>query len=345
MSIEKVAKLAGVSNSTVSRVINNHPRVAPETKRAVQQAMEQLSYSPSARRPGRKPQNHAESVNIGFLVLGAAEGSSTPGFSNLLRGVSANATRSNLHLTFSHLPLPDNLPGQIAAQRFSGVLLHGAIPTGDALEGLQSLPTVWLMGNRQAPTWGDRVMPDIFAVGEIASRHLIGEGHQRLAYMNLDDGHWALHGYGVAFVGSAVAAGREVHLLSSERMLVPKGYWQPYRPEAVKELVDRFVTLPERPSGLLIADSMQAAMLQPALQKAGVTIGEGGVQILTCNNEDPYLMGLNPRPFVIDTRIEAVGRRGIDQLIWRMSHPDEERISSTVEPRLKQPPAGAAAVH
>ena len=52
MSITRVAKLAGVSSSTVSRVINRHPRVAPETALSVQKAMQQLGYTPSARRPG-----------------------------------------------------------------------------------------------------------------------------------------------------------------------------------------------------------------------------------------------------------------------------------------------------
>ena len=55
MSISKVAKLAGVSSSTVSRVINNHPRVAPETAENVRKAMRALSYTPSDRRPGPKP--------------------------------------------------------------------------------------------------------------------------------------------------------------------------------------------------------------------------------------------------------------------------------------------------
>ena len=55
MSISKVAKLAGVSSSTVSRVINNHPRVAPETVQSVKKAMKELGYVPSDRRPGPKP--------------------------------------------------------------------------------------------------------------------------------------------------------------------------------------------------------------------------------------------------------------------------------------------------
>jgi DNA-binding LacI/PurR family transcriptional regulator len=71
MSITRVAKLAGVSSSTVSRVINNHPRVAPETAEAVRKAMEKLNYTPSDRRPGPKPslRTRTGAANIAFLVL------------------------------------------------------------------------------------------------------------------------------------------------------------------------------------------------------------------------------------------------------------------------------------
>src|SRR5262252_5724749 len=74
VSISKVAKLAGVSNSTVSRVINNHPRVAAETVQSVRMAMKELGYVPSVRRPGPKPLARAQrpASSIAFLVMGTS---------------------------------------------------------------------------------------------------------------------------------------------------------------------------------------------------------------------------------------------------------------------------------
>ena len=46
-SIKDVAKRAGVSTATVSRVLNNHPSVVPETRQAVRDAMDYLCYVPS----------------------------------------------------------------------------------------------------------------------------------------------------------------------------------------------------------------------------------------------------------------------------------------------------------
>ncbi|HEY5157766.1 MAG TPA: LacI family DNA-binding transcriptional regulator, partial [Anaerolineales bacterium] len=47
-TIKQVAKLAEVSTQTVSRVINDRPDVAPETRQRVQQVIEELKYQPSA---------------------------------------------------------------------------------------------------------------------------------------------------------------------------------------------------------------------------------------------------------------------------------------------------------
>src|SRR3954470_7537650 len=136
MSISKVAKLAGVSSSTVSRVINNHPRVAPETAQAVRKAMQSLSYTPSERRPGPKPSFRSRSgvANIAFLVLGTSRSRATPAFEDLLRGVSAGASKNDLNLIFNHVSEADHLPGRIFDQRIDGVLLHGVIPEGELRE-------------------------------------------------------------------------------------------------------------------------------------------------------------------------------------------------------------------
>jgi LacI family transcriptional regulator len=46
LTIRQIAKLAGVSHSSVSRVLNNHPNVSPETREQVQKAINQTGYQP-----------------------------------------------------------------------------------------------------------------------------------------------------------------------------------------------------------------------------------------------------------------------------------------------------------
>jgi LacI family transcriptional regulator len=345
MSISKVAKLAGVSSSTVSRVINNHPRVAPETAQSVRRAMQSLGYTPSERRPGPKPATRTRSSlgNIAFLVLGASGNRATPAFQDLLRGVSIGASRHELNLIFHHVADPNRLPQRVLEQRVDGILLHGVTPQGEAREYLRRIPTVWLMGNVRRPDWGDQVLPDGYAIGEVAAKYLTTRGHRRLAYLNLDAGHWALRMYGHAFASAAQEQDAEVSRL--EQTSDPSaGYWHDYSGEAVEGLVGRYVDLKEPATGIFIAEDMQAAILQPALQKRGVKIGPGKVEVISCNNETPYLVGLTPKPAVIDIRVESIGRRAVEQLMWRMDHPDvPERIITAIEPMVVQADEFAAA--
>jgi DNA-binding LacI/PurR family transcriptional regulator len=348
MSITRVAKLAGVSSSTVSRVINKHPRVAAETAESVRRAMQELGYTPSDRRPGPKPQSrqHANQRNIGFMVLGTSGSGATPAFEYLLRGVSAGAAaHEEVDLTFSHIPDPEEANGRILDQRIDGILLHGAIPGPGVRERLRRIPTVWLMGNRTRPDWGDQVLPDGFGIGDLAAKHLLQRGHRHLAFFNLDETHWSLRMYGYSFAAAASGAdgGATVERVELPRQSA-RDYWRDYSIESAQQLVERYLKLPSRPTGIFVAEDRQVAIIQPALQKQGVEIGPGKVEIVSCNNEQPYLIGLMPKPAVIDIRAESIGRRGLEQLLWRLEHQSvPERIITTIEPTIILPHATADA--
>jgi DNA-binding LacI/PurR family transcriptional regulator len=70
--VEDVARVAGVSRQTVSRVLNEHPHVAPGTRRRVRAAMDELRWAPdpAARALGRR--SGARSVALAGVV-GAGE--------------------------------------------------------------------------------------------------------------------------------------------------------------------------------------------------------------------------------------------------------------------------------
>jgi DNA-binding LacI/PurR family transcriptional regulator len=339
MSINDVARLAGVSSSTVSRVINNHPRVAPETADAVKKAMRELGYTPSDRRPGPKPslRTRTGAATIAFLVFGTSRNRATPAFEQLLHGVSLGASNYDLNLVFAHVPNSEDLPSRILDEKVDGLLLHGALPPAALRERLKRIPTVWLMGNRRRPEWGDQVMPDGYEIGDLAAKYLVGRGHQHLAFFDLDANHWPFRVYGHAFATSGAEQGATVHMIEHARQPT-NDYWQAHSPEAVDVLVQRYLKLSPRPTGIFVADDMQVAIIQPALQRAGVEIGRGRVDVVSCNNERPYLIGLSPTPGVIDIRAESIGRRGVEQLVWRLEHPGVvERITTTVEPFVVDP--------
>jgi LacI family transcriptional regulator len=275
MSINKVAKLAGVSNSTVSRVINNHPRVAPETEQSVRRAMKKLNYTPSDRRPGPKPasRHRADKADIAFLVFGTTSERATPAFEDLLRGVSNGASANGLDLAFNHVPDAQHLPSNALDRRLDGVILHGALPGPEVRERLRGLPAVWLMGNRRRPDFGDQVMPDSYTIGELAANYLVDRGHQHVAFLNLDGDHWPLRLYQQAFLAAAQIAGVQIDSVVLSGPPDAPGYWAGHSPAKVQSLVTQFLSRRPHPTGCFVADDMQIALIQPALQAAGVEVG------------------------------------------------------------------------
>jgi hypothetical protein len=63
------------------------------------------------------------------------------------------------------------------------------------------------------------------------------------------------------------------------------------------------------------------------------------VELVSCNNEQPHYAGLAAEPARIDIRPEAIGRRGVEQLMWRMRRGPEvpERVRVMVDPVLIEP--------
>lgn len=346
MSITRVAKLAGVSSSTVSRVINNHPRVAPETADSVRKVMAKIGYTPSANRPGPKPANRVrpQSDPYRFAVLGGGvrPGQSSPGFEQLMQGIANAIAKHNAELTFISVPdSADAFEQRLQQARVNGIFTHGFF-LGPIRSKLVAYPCMTLMGNRRRPDFGDQVMQDPYAVGELAARYLMDRGHKLLCFFNMDSSHWAIHLYGHAFEATAQAGGARVLGLETERRTAPDVHAD-FGAEAVEKLVRSYLALPERPTGIFVAEDAQTALLQPALQRAGVELGPGKVEIVSCNNERPYLMGLSPFPATIDIRIPTISARGVEQLVRRVEDAGaslEERVITLIQPRMVLPEAG-----
>jgi DNA-binding LacI/PurR family transcriptional regulator len=360
MSLQRVAQLAGVSTSTVCRVVHEHPSVAGETASAVRAAMQRLSFTPSIRRPrksylpikhnGHSGDGHVAAA-LGFLVLGTSGANAAPAFEKLLRGVSAACNDDGLSLKIGFVSSAAHLPQWLLNREIGGLLLHGDQPADLAGDRLRSLPTVWLMANRRRPSWGDQVMPNNAVIGDLAAKYLIRRGHRRLAHLGVGGGAWSLRLRSFAFQHAAEDAGATARVLDGppgQSTIAAMGmtaagtdYWNSDGLAAaadamVGELLAGGSLLA---TGLFVAEDRLLPLVDHALRARGIRSGAGGdVEIISCNNEQPHHIGLQSQPAVIDIHPEAIGRRGVEQLIWRTRNRDvRERVRTMVDPTLVEP--------
>ena len=192
ITIEHVAKAAGVSRQTVSRVINRGPNVKPAVRERVEAAVEELGYVPnlSARRMGGAKSYLIMAVNDRQRTLenwGAGRGNDW--VDRMLYGGMTECEKHGYHMVFELIDAdpakaPRQLSNAIAALRPDGVILTPPHSDNDQLLGLLADRQVAVA--RIGRTEGDGpvdVFMDEDAAGEEAAQHLIDLGHERIAFL------------------------------------------------------------------------------------------------------------------------------------------------------------------
>lgn len=196
-NIKDVARAAGVSVSTVSRVINDSAAVVPEKKQAVLKAMAEMKYQPNTL--ARALVNNRTDC-IGLLV-GEID---SPFFGQLMAGVHRVVMDAGKHVIVTagyHKPeLERSSIRFLQERRCDGLIIHSkALPDEEIIELFQQDTPVMVI-NRLIPGWEDRcVYLDNEYGAYLATRHLIGKGHRKIAYIGtnieIEDGNHRVKGY------------------------------------------------------------------------------------------------------------------------------------------------------
>ena len=190
-TIRDVAKLADVSISTVSRVINGSKRVSPQLRAKVERAIDTLGFTTNSLARGLKS---SQSNCIGVILPAL----SRIFFTSVLEGISQTAKRYgySLQISESHdsLETEENLVRYYAAQWVDGIILASVAfdsnPRSrqycDYLAGLEKngkpIPVVTLEYPCLNPMV-DSVVVDHFAAAVCAVNHLLDLGRSRLLHI------------------------------------------------------------------------------------------------------------------------------------------------------------------
>ncbi len=74
-----------------------------------------------------------------------------------------------------------------------------------------------------------------------------------------------------------------------------------------------------------------------ALRQRGIEPG-AEYELIGCNNDPVYMNQMHPRSATIDIKLDTVGKRAVEQLLWRMTHPDDtSRVEVFIRPELVLP--------
>ena len=261
-----IARLAGVSKSTVSRALADSPLVSDKTKKLVREIAGQHNYrvNASARNFRLK-----ESLTAAMLIP-AAEGVdwtiSDPFFLEMTAAVAeALDERGHSLLVSKTSPQPsDFLENFVAQRKADGLILLGQ---GTQHEVIQRIATTY----RGISVWGEAVpgakYPTVGSDNALGGRravdHLLARGCRRIAFVGHGTGpeiDARLDGYRAALGAAGVAI---------DESLI---FGAIIGTEESKSTIEKVVSLRRQIDGIFVATDMQAVALMTALMQAGVSI-------------------------------------------------------------------------
>jgi DNA-binding LacI/PurR family transcriptional regulator len=176
----------------------------------------------------------------------------------------------------------------------------------------------------------------------MAAKYLIRRGHRHVAYLGRS-GSWSMGHRAYSFRHAAADAGVDAQIFEASERPSPDFWRGDGLPAAANHLVAQLLAADPVPTGLFIAEDRLLPAVDLALRTRGAAAAAKsgpapGLEIVSCNNEQPHFVGLQVTPATIDIRPESIGRLGVEQLLWRMRHPDvPERVRVMVEPVLIEP--------
>ncbi len=181
-TIKDIAKVAGVSIATVSRVINQSPKASEASKKAVQAAMEVLDYRPNANARALVSQT---TDTMGIVVGDASE----PFFGAMLKGVEGIARASHKHLLISSGGHSEESEKEaielLISKRCDSFVVHSKALDDLALEAYAAKYRGMVFINRFLENVEERcIYLDNTLGAYLATKHLLDLGHTRIAYIN-----------------------------------------------------------------------------------------------------------------------------------------------------------------
>ena len=258
-SIYDVARQAGVSIKTVSRVVNHQPNVSPSARDRVMEAVAALSYRPNFFARGLASER---SLLIGLLY----DNPSASYMASIQLGALARCREDGYHLIVEQLNAQDPSLGEAVRALVVQSSLHGVIltpPLCDAPSVIEALREERTHFVRIAP---ERPLPDAPSVSiddQMAARdmtaYLIGLGHRRIGFIKGHPDHGATHARFEGYRSALKQAG-----IPFVEEIVAQGY---FSYQSGMEAGQTLLSLKNRPTAIFASNDDMAAAVLAASQR------------------------------------------------------------------------------
>jgi LacI family transcriptional regulator len=296
---QDVAKLAGVSRTTVSFVLNNVPgvKITEETRQRVLDAAQELNYYPTA---AARSLASGKTHRIGLILGRGQKRLSADAFlPSFLQGVTASVGQRGYLLV---LQMEEDVPSHeayirlIREQQVDGLIISGPRSDDPVLAELKEDGFPLLLHGQLKDCPMPCVDVDNKAGAYQAVMHLIGLGHRRIGFVSNAPLSYA--GAKARFAGYEQALSE--HRIPLEDELVRTAS---FLPETGQRAAEELLALSERPAAVFAASDVVAIGVMSAIQAAGLHIPEDMAVV----GFDDIFLAAHTQPPLTTVRVPAYG--------------------------------------
>ncbi|HAS3647085.1 TPA: substrate-binding domain-containing protein [Vibrio cholerae] len=322
-TMKDIARLAGVSTSTVSHVINKSRFVSDEIAERVNNAAQQLNYAPSALARSLKMNR---TKTIGMLVTT----STNPFFGEVVKGVERSCYHQGYNLILCNTE-GDNQRmkasiNTLLQKRVDGLLLMCSTLEGERLDVFDRYPDIPIV----VMDWGpilfasDKIQDNSLQGGYMAAKHLIECGHKEIGCITgpliRHQAQMRYEGYKRALAEAGIAINPDWIVESDFEC--EGGY------QAFEKLYQRG----KLPSALFVSNDMMAMGVIQAASQRGLRVPD---DLSLIGYDDVHIAKfMTPALTTIHQPKYRLGKAAVDALLYRLENPDTTAQVVQLEPTL-----------
>jgi len=185
-TIKDIAKLANVSQSTVSKALNDKPDISQKTKEKILQIVKQHQYSPNAFAKSLKKRT---TENIGVIFYRDIQPlSANPFYSRVLEGIEAEIDLNNFNLMLKIVTenSGQDLPKMVSERQVEGLILVGAFGEKFVSQLLNKNILLVFVDPRKPFEKQCQILIDNEHGAYTATQYLIRNGHKKIGFISGD---------------------------------------------------------------------------------------------------------------------------------------------------------------
>ena len=309
VTIQDVAREAGVGVGTASRALSGNPHVADDTRAHVQAVAEQLGFRPSLiARAFSRGRTQTLEVLVPLItqhfyvevLRGIEEALETTEYSLLIRSIERRTDRDRI------------LRGAELRGRVDGALLVSLNPTRGLIGRVAQAALPLVLVDAEYPRLSS-VGVDHEAAATSAVRHLVGLGHRRIALVDHPEDPFAPiypdarhRGYRAALAEAGLRARAEYERVTD------------FSPQAGAAALRELLALRSPPTAVFAGSDTQAIGVLEAAQQAGRRVPEDLAVVGYNDIEVAAYLGLT----TVHIPMREMGRQGVELLLEAIDHPE-----------------------